>query len=96
VLYEDGQEGLAEFLAEHQIHVVASLPCYSSKNVDLQRGRGVFEKSIQALLDLNAQGYGAEGSGLELDLMYNPLGSFLPPPQVTPSRAPPGRPIRAA
>ena len=61
--------------------MVASLPCYSAKNVNLQRGSGVFQKSVQALLDLNALGYGKEGSGLELHLVYNPLGAFLPPDQ---------------
>jgi hypothetical protein len=64
------------------VRVVASLPCYSSENVDLQRGKGVFEKSIRGLLDLNEAGYGKEGSGLFLDLVYNPGAGFLPPPQV--------------
>eukprot|EP00241_Pyramimonas_parkeae_P006396 CAMPEP_0114251346 /NCGR_PEP_ID=MMETSP0058-20121206/15220_1 /TAXON_ID=36894 /ORGANISM="Pyramimonas parkeae, CCMP726" /LENGTH=416 /DNA_ID=CAMNT_0001365139 /DNA_START=105 /DNA_END=1355 /DNA_ORIENTATION=+ len=83
VLMEDGQSDLARFLAEQQVRVVASLPCYSAKNVDLQRGRGVFEKSIQGLLDLNALGYGKEGSGLSLDLVYNPGAGFLPPSQAS-------------
>ncbi len=69
-----GQEDLGEFLAEHQIHVIASLPCYTKKNVNLQRGSGVFDKSIQALLTLNSLGYGQPGTGLMLDLVYNPLG----------------------
>mmetsp|Transcript_12724 Transcript_12724/g.24334 ORF Transcript_12724/g.24334 Transcript_12724/m.24334 type:complete len:459 (-) Transcript_12724:1180-2556(-) len=81
VLVEPGQEDLAEFLAEHQVRVVASLPCYSAKNVNLQRGKGVFDRSIQGLRTLNSLGYGQEGSGLFLDLVYNPLGGFLPPPQ---------------
>eukprot|EP00287_Rhodomonas_sp_CCMP768_P032628 CAMPEP_0202853586 /NCGR_PEP_ID=MMETSP1389-20130828/90556_1 /ASSEMBLY_ACC=CAM_ASM_000865 /TAXON_ID=302021 /ORGANISM="Rhodomonas sp., Strain CCMP768" /LENGTH=373 /DNA_ID=CAMNT_0049532137 /DNA_START=69 /DNA_END=1190 /DNA_ORIENTATION=- len=81
VLSEPGQEGLAEFLAANQVRVVASLPCYSEKNVDTQRGKGVFAKSIQGLLQLNQLGYGVEGSGLTLDLIYNPLGPFLPPEQ---------------
>ncbi|XP_070558787.1 uncharacterized protein [Ptychodera flava] len=80
-LLEPGQEDTAEFLAENQIQVFASLPCYSKKNVNLQRGQGVFDKSIQALLILNSLGYGKEGSGLQLNLVYNPLGGFLPPPQ---------------
>jgi len=81
VMQEPGQEDLADFLAENKVHVVASLPCYGEKNVNLQRGSGVFDKSIQALRTLNAVGYGHEDSGLKLDLVYNPLGPFLPPPQ---------------
>lgn len=81
VLYEEGQEDLPQFLAENKVKVVASLPCYSEANTDAQRGKGVFERSIAALRDLNAVGYGVEGSGLELDLMYNPGGAFLPPAQ---------------
>ena len=81
VLFEPGQEGLADFLAEHQVQVVASLPCYSMENVDAQRGDGVFEKSIEGLKILNNLGYGREGSGLTLDLVYNPLGATLPPSQ---------------
>eukprot|EP00898_Chlorokybus_atmophyticus_P002382 jgi/Chlat1/3144/Chrsp21S03375 len=81
VLFEPGQEDLAQFLANNGVRIVASLPCYSAKNVDQQRGRGVFEKSIQALLDLNKLGYGKEGTGLQLDLVYNPNGAFLPPSQ---------------
>ena len=81
VLYEEGQEDLASFLANNGVKVVASLPCYSEANTDAQRGRGVFQRSIQALKDLNAVGYGVDGTGLELDLMYNPGGAFLPPPQ---------------
>lgn len=69
-----GQEDTAEFLADNKVHIIASLPCYSSKNVNLQRGKGVFDKSIQALLLLNSLGYGKEDTGLKLDLMYNPLG----------------------
>jgi hypothetical protein len=64
-----------------QVRVVASLPCYSSKNVNMQRGSGVFDRSIAGLKKLNALGYGIKGSGLSLDLVYNPLGAFLPPPQ---------------
>ncbi len=63
------------------MRVVASLPCYSEGNVDEQRGRGVFERSIAGLRALNAVGYGRPGSGLTLDLVYNPNGAFLAPPQ---------------
>ena len=80
ILFEPGQEGLAEFLAEHQVEVVASLPCYSADNVDRQRGTGVFDKSIAGLQRLNALGYGQPGSGLVLNLVYNPQGPVLPPP----------------
>jgi radical SAM/Cys-rich protein len=76
-----GQEDTAEFLASHRVRIVASLPCTSSGNVDAQRGRGVFERSIEALRRLNALGYARAGSGLRLDLVYNPLGASLPPPQ---------------
>jgi radical SAM/Cys-rich protein len=82
VLGEPGQEDLAEFLAGHQIEIVASLPCYGPENVDKQRGRGVFERSVAALRRLNALGYGTAGSRLRLDLVYNPVGAFLPPPQA--------------
>jgi radical SAM/Cys-rich protein len=81
ILFEPGHEGLAEFLAEHEVEVVASLPCYSEDNVDRQRGKGVFDKSIAALQRLNALGYGREGSGRVLNLVYNPQGAVLPPPQ---------------
>jgi len=83
VLLEPGQEDLAAFLAAHQIDVVASLPCYGRENVDRQRGAGVFERSIAALRRLNGLGYGRPGSALRLDLVYNPVGAFLPPPQAT-------------
>jgi radical SAM/Cys-rich protein len=81
ILFEPGHEGLAEFLAEHEVEVVASLPCYSADNVDRQRGKGVFDKSIAGLQRLNALGYGQEGSGRVLNLVYNPQGAVLPPPQ---------------
>ncbi|GAB5357831.1 hypothetical protein AAMO2058_000408300 [Amorphochlora amoebiformis] len=81
VLLEPEQEDLPRFLAQNEVRVVASLPCYSAKNVNQQRGKGVFDRSIQALRLLNSYGYGEEGSGLYLDLVYNPLGAFLPPPQ---------------
>jgi uncharacterized membrane protein YgcG len=64
-----------------QVRVVASLPCYGEKNVDQQRGAGVFDRSIRALQLLNEKGYGKEGTGMELDLVYNPGGPFLAPPQ---------------
>jgi radical SAM/Cys-rich protein len=81
VLHERGQEDTAEFLAANGVKVVASLPCYGPENVERQRGRGVFQKSIDALQALNALGYAVAGSPLELDLVYNPLGAFLPPPE---------------
>jgi radical SAM/Cys-rich protein len=81
ILEEPGQEDLAEFLTEHQVEVTASMPCYLQENVDRQRGNGVFQKSIHALQRLNQLGYGRDGSGWLLNLVYNPLGPFLPPPQ---------------
>lgn len=75
------QAGLAEFLADYKVEVVASLPCYSSRNVDQQRGSGVFEQSIKGLQRLNALGYGRSGGNLPLHLVYNPNGAFLPPEQ---------------
>jgi radical SAM/Cys-rich protein len=81
ILEEPGHEDLAPFLARHRVQVVASLPCYSQANVDRQRGDGVFDRSIRALRRLNALGYAIEGSGLTLDLVYNPQGPSLPPPQ---------------
>jgi len=81
ILSEPGQESLAQFLADQGVEVVASLPCYSADNVDRQRGDGVFDRSIAGLRALNALGYGKEGSGLVLNLVYNPQGASLPPPQ---------------
>lgn len=81
VLFEPGQHDLAEFLAEQRVEIIASLPCYSEENVTAQRGGGVYAKSIQALRKLNALGYGRDGSGLTLNLIYNPIGPNLPPPQ---------------
>ena len=81
ILSEPGQEGLAEFLAAQGVEVTASLPCYSPANVDRQRGDGVFDRSIAGLRALNALGYGQDGSGLVLNLVYNPQGPVLPPPQ---------------
>ncbi|MGD8558965.1 MAG: arsenosugar biosynthesis radical SAM protein ArsS [Gammaproteobacteria bacterium] len=80
ILLEPGQEGLAQFLADHRVSITASLPCYQEENVDGQRGKGVFGNSIKALQRLNALGYGKDG-GLPLNLVYNPLGPYLPPPQ---------------
>jgi radical SAM/Cys-rich protein len=81
IMNEPGYEWVGEFLAQHEVEVVASLPCYSKDNVDAQRGNGVFESSISALQQLNALGYGKPGSGRILNLVYNPLGASLPPPQ---------------
>ena len=82
ILNEPGQEDLAQFLADYKVEVVASLPCYSEENVDSQRGKGVFESSIEGLQKLNALGYGKDDSSLPLNLVYNPGGAFLPPGQV--------------
>ncbi|GCB05232.1 arsenosugar biosynthesis radical SAM (seleno)protein ArsS [Ralstonia sp. SET104] len=82
ILFEPGQQDLADFLAHKQVEVVASLPCYESDNVDRQRGAGVFDKSIAALRELNARGYGRPGSALTLNLVYNPQGPVLPPAQA--------------
>lgn len=81
ILSEPGQEELAEFLATHKVEVVASMPCYLEENVDSQRGKGVFERSIEGLQQLNALGYAQPDSGLPLNLVYNPQGPSLPPPQ---------------
>lgn len=81
ILFEPAQEDLSAFLAQHQVEIVASLPCYSLDNVDKQRGKGVFDKSIAALQELNALGYGHAGSGLVLNLVFNPQGASLPPEQ---------------
>ena len=94
ILLEPGYEDLADFLAEQEVDVVASLPCYGPENVESQRGRGVFDGSIRALQRLNALGYGRGGHGAaaegaptdapgRLDLVYNPVGPSLPPPQST-------------
>jgi len=81
IIEEPGYEWVAPFLAAHGVAVIASLPCYSEANVDEQRGDGVFVASIRALQRLNALGYGQPGTGLVLNLIYNPNGAFLPPPQ---------------
>jgi radical SAM/Cys-rich protein len=82
ILFEPGEEDLAEFLAAHGVDIVASLPCYTPELVDRQRGKGVYETSIAAIRRLNALGYARAGSGLTLDLVYNPQGASLPPPQA--------------
>lgn len=81
ILLEPGFEGLGEFLRMQKVHVIASLPCYTAENVDKQRGRGVFERSIRALQLLNGLGYGKPASELRMDLVFNPGGPFLPPNQ---------------
>ena len=81
VLLLPSQRGLAEFLAENQVEIIASLPYFTAERTDAQRGEGVFEKSMQALRKLNTLGYGKPGSGLVLNLIYNPTGAFLPPSQ---------------
>jgi radical SAM/Cys-rich protein len=81
ILEEPGQDDLAPFLAAHGVEIVASLPCYTEELVDRQRGKGVYGKSIRAIRRLNALGYGREGSGLTLNLVYNPQGPTLPPAQ---------------
>ncbi|MCM5570585.1 arsenosugar biosynthesis radical SAM protein ArsS [Burkholderiaceae bacterium FT117] len=83
ILEEPGQDDLAEFLAEHRVEVVASMPCYLEDNVDRQRGKGVFDASIRGLKRLNSLGYGRPGSGLRLNLVFNPQGPVLPPPQAS-------------
>ena len=82
ILSEPGQQDLAHFLADQQVEIVASLPCYLEENVDRQRGKGVFDRSIAALQQLNALGYAREASGLVINLVYNPQGPSLPPAQA--------------
>ncbi|MCE2999769.1 MAG: arsenosugar biosynthesis radical SAM (seleno)protein ArsS [Betaproteobacteria bacterium] len=82
ILFEPGHEDLAEFFAAQQVEITASMPCYLEDNVDRQRGDGVFKSSIRALQTLNALGYGRPGTGLVLNLVYNPQGPVLPPPQA--------------
>jgi len=81
ILEQPEREDLAQFLADHEVEVVASLPCYVEENVDRQRGKGVFEASIRCLQRLNRLGYGRPESGLTLNLVYNPQGPVLPPAQ---------------
>jgi len=82
VLLVSGMEWLPEFYRSNSIDLICSMPCYTEQNVDDQRGKGVFAKSIDALRLLNGLGYGLSGSELRLALVYNPLGAFLPPPQA--------------
>ena len=81
ILQEPGQQDLAEFLANMEVEIIASLPCYEEENVDRQRGKGVFARSIQAIQQLNTLGYGLHDDGLQLNLVYNPTGPYLPPAQ---------------
>ncbi len=81
VYSQKGKEHLPSFLAKNKVHLICSLPCYTKENVDFQRGNGVFEKSIKTLQMLNKHGYGKD-EGLTLDLVYNPLGAFLPGKQA--------------
>jgi radical SAM/Cys-rich protein len=82
ILFEPGQEDLAGFLAANQVEIVASLPCYLAENVDRQRGKGVFDHSVEGLRRLNALGYG-DRPECQLNLVYNPQGPDLPPPQAS-------------
>lgn len=81
VFFVQGRGYLPEFLRDQQVEITASMPCYLEQNVDMQRGKGVYSKSIEALQWLNRLGYGFPESGLVLNLVYNPLGPSLPPPQ---------------
>jgi radical SAM/Cys-rich protein len=83
ILFEPGQADTAEFLAEQRVDIIASLPCYGAENVEKQRGRGVFDGSIRALQRFNELGYAMPGTGLVLDLVYNPVGPFLPAAQAS-------------
>jgi radical SAM/Cys-rich protein len=82
VIFEPGMEWLPAFYRDHDVHLICSLPCYTAENVDRQRGKGVFGKSIDALTLLNSIGYGRGDEAARLDLVYNPLGAFLPPEQA--------------
>lgn len=82
VIFEEGREDLPEFFAQNEVEVVSSLPYFMPQQTDAQRGAGVFEKSVEALKRLNRAGYGIDGSGLILNLVYNPVGAFLPPDQT--------------
>jgi len=81
IFFEEGYEDLPQFLAKNKVIVTASLPCYDKNNVDIQRGFGVFEKSINAIKILNDLGYGKKENGLQLNLVYNPVSPILPPSQ---------------
>ncbi|MBI4526327.1 MAG: arsenosugar biosynthesis radical SAM protein ArsS [Deltaproteobacteria bacterium] len=82
VIFEPGKEYLPTFFQRHRVELICSLPCYSEENVDRQRGKGTFELSIRALRVFNELGYGRPQSGLVLNLVYNPVGPHLPPPQA--------------
>ena len=81
VMFEVGQDDLSQFFCNQAVEVTCSLPYFLEEQTDAQRGRGVFKKSIEALRKLNAVGYGNEETGLILNLVYNPVGAYLPPPQ---------------
>ena len=81
IFFEEGYEDLPQFLAKNKVIVTASLPCYEKDNVEIQRGLGVFEKSINAIKILNDLGYGKKETGLQLNLVYNPVSPILPPSQ---------------
>jgi len=81
IFFEEGYEDLPQFLAKNKVIVTASLPCYEKDNVEIQRGLGVFEKSINAIKILNDLGYGKKENGLQLNLVYNPVNPILPPSQ---------------
>jgi len=81
VIFEPGKGYLPNFFQKHRVELICSLPCYTEENVDQQRGKGTFDQSIRALQLLNRLGYGVTDTGLELQLVYNPVGAYLPPPQ---------------
>jgi len=81
VIFEPGKGYLPNFFQKHRVELICSLPCYTEENVDQQRGKGTFDQSIRALQLLNRLGYGITDTGLELQLVYNPVGAYLPPPQ---------------
>jgi len=81
ILLDEGYEDLPRFFAENEVELIASLPYYLAETADRQRGAGIFDSSIKALKKLNSLGYGIDGSGLILNIVYNPCGAFLPPPQ---------------
>ncbi len=83
VFFTEGKAHLPEFLRDHEVEIIASMPCYLEENVDFQRGKGVYGKSIEALRRLNEVGYGQPETGLLLNLVYNPLGPALPPEQAS-------------
>jgi radical SAM/Cys-rich protein len=83
VMFEPGQEDLPDFFRAHEVEVISSLPYFLEQQTDAQRGHGVFAKSIRAMRRLNEAGYGLEGSGLILNLVYNPVGAYLPPSQTS-------------